>query len=470
LVTRKFGADLKEGHIIAANSERGTQAGVLTPGWNFGYWPWNYAIESVKNMDIPADNVGVVLAKDGKDLPAGEVYAPEWVNPQAMIDGDKFMKEGYRGPQLTVLPPGQYRYNPKLFSIASSPCLNVKVGEVAVIKANAGLIYTNKNVISDVNAQLVPKGYRGIWNQALTPNKYYLHPGAYEPVMVKTIKRVYTYTGKGTVDPKAGKSDHDNSITVRSKDGFTFPVDTRVTVIIPTENAPFAVARFGDPDGDPEKDGFEAIETIAILPSIRAILRNSAQDQEALKFVNSRSEVEKEAYNKVKADLEKDKIEVEAVYLADIGVGDTAEGKELLKTQTDTQLALQQIAQYKQQQAAEMERANQVKAREQADLQKQIQASVAEITVSSNKAEAAINEARGKAAAYEQQIKALGGFDNLVKMELGKAAIEKIGGQWKGDVPSMVISGGSAGGGSLTDVMTGVFAQQLKAANTPATK
>jgi hypothetical protein len=159
--------------------------------------------------------------------------------------------------------------------------------------------------------------------------------------------------------------------------------------------------------------------------------------------------------------LEKDKIEVEAVYLGDNGLGETPEGKELLKTQTDTQLALQQIAQYKQQQQAETERANQVKAMAQADLQKEIQASVAAIQVSSNKAEAAINEARGKAAAYEQQIKALGGYENLIKMELGKAAIEKVVGTWKGEVPHMVITGGNGGSG-LEGLISAFVAQQLK--------
>ncbi len=464
LVTKKFGVDLKEGHIIAASGERGTQAGILTPGWNFGYWPWNYEIEAVKNIDIPADSVGVVLAKDGKDLPTGEIYAPVWENPKDMIDGEKFMKEGCRGPQITVLPPAQYRYNPKLFTIQAVPCLNVKIGEVAVIKANAGKTYSNKTEIVN-GVQLVPKGFRGIWNEALLPNKYYMHPNAFEPTMVKTVKRVYSYTSKGGTEgsgPKTDRPEHDQSIMVRTKDSFTFPVEARVTIIIPAENAPFVVARFGDPDAHPEKDGFEALETRAILPSIRAIFRDAAQDQDALKFVMSRSEVEKDAFTKFKAEMEKDKIGVEAVYLADILLGSTPEGKELLKTQTDKQIALQQIEQYKQQQLAENERANQVKAKALADLQQDLQASVIAINVASNKADAATSEARGKASAYEQQIKALGGVDNLVKLELGKLAIEKIVGTWKGEVPHILINGGGNGGSALEGLVSTFLAQQIK--------
>jgi len=470
LVTKKFGADLKDGHIIAANGERGTQAGVLTPGWNFGYWPWNYDIEAVKNVDIAADMVGVVLAKDGKDLPAGEIYAPEWANPKDMVDGDKFMKEGYRGPQITVLPPAQYRFNPKLFTITPMPCLNVKIGEVAVIKANAGLTASNvvhvishgtNNLPSDV--QLVPKGYRGIWDTALLPNKYYLHPQAYEPITVKTIKRVYSYIGTFSGEATKGPSkisQHDNSISVRTKDSFSFPIDTRVTVIITAENAPFVVARFGNPDAKLDGEEFEALETRAILPSIRAILRNSAQDQNAIQFVTTRSEVEKDAYLKFKAEMEKDKVGVEALYLADIGLDKTPEGKQLLDTQTKKQIALQEIEQYKQMQLAETERANQEKAKALADLQKEIQESAIGIQVASNKADSATFEAKGKASAYDQQIKVLGGVDNLVKLELGKMAIETLAKAWKGEVPSTVISGGGENG--LSSIMSGVFAQQLK--------
>ena len=111
VVVVKFGQDLPTGQIIATNGEKGPQAAVLPPGWHFGYWPWQYELTAVDNITIPQGAVGVVEAKDGSlPLPKGEIFASEWDSSSDMLDGNKFMAKGHKGPQLTVLTPGQYRY------------------------------------------------------------------------------------------------------------------------------------------------------------------------------------------------------------------------------------------------------------------------------------------------------------------------------------------------------------------------
>lgn len=468
IVTVKFGSGLKEGQLVAINGEKGPQADVLPPGYHFGYWPWNYNLETVQNIDVLEGHVGIVTAMDGKPLPENEVYASAWESPSAMVDAKTFLtKQGCKGPQLTVLPPGQYRYNPKLFKITVVPCLDIPIGQVGVVRANAGSVNTNTNVPLVNGVPLVPKGDRGIWNTPLLPGKYYLHPNAYQVVLVKTTKRVYSYTSKGTTEGNASKAerDADNSIHVRSQDSFQFPVDVRVAVMIEAQDAPYVVAVIGDPDLDVNKDGFDGLEERAILPSIRAILRNSAEKMKAIQYVNSRSIVEQETFDLFRKDMLRDKVKTEQVYLADIRLDSTAEGKLLLSTQTDKELALQQQAQYKEQVLAEDQRALRVKAGEAADQQKKIQASLASIEVEKNNADAAKKKAEGDAAqslVYEAKVKALGGVENFTKLEIAKMAFESLGKTWKGDVPSQVIIGGG-GSGSLTDVMTGVFANQLKA-------
>ena len=471
IVTIKFGRGLENGRLVAVNGEKGPQADVLPPGYHFGYFPWNFNLEAVPNMNVPEGSVGVVVALDGKSLPSGEIYAPAWTSPSEMLDAKTFLsKDGCKGPQLTVLPPGQYRYNPKLFTIAAVPCIDVQIGEAVAIRANAGMVInTASNEVSVNGVQLVPKGYKGIWNVPLMPNKYYMHPNAYQTVHVKTIKRMYSYTGKGTTEgqSKADRPHMDASIPTRSKDGFGIPVDVRAIVSIKPENVPYVAAKFGNPDLM-SADGFDTIETLAILPSLRAILRNAAQDEGAIEFVQKRTVVEQATLTKFRDEMAKDKIDVEAVYLADIRLDATPEGQALLKTQTDKQIADQQQAMYQQQVKAENERANQVKARAAADMQDQIQKSLAGITVAEQDATAAKKKAEGDAAqsvVYEAKVKALGGVENFTKLEIAKMAFESLGKTWKGDVPSQVIVGGG-GSGSLTDVMTGLFAKQLQATGT----
>jgi uncharacterized protein YeaC (DUF1315 family) len=237
-----------------------------------------------------------------------------------------------------------------------------------------------------------------------------------------------------------------------------------VAVAILAPNAPYVVAKIGNPDVRSDKNQFDLLEERVILPSLRAILRNSAEKKKALEYVNSRTQVEADAKKLFEIDMAKDKIETEGFFLADIGLGKTPEGLALLKTQTDTEIALQQQTMYKQQVSAEEQRALQVKAAAAADQQKRIQESLAGIEYEKNGAEAARNKATGEAAqslVYEAKVKAMGGVENFTKLEIAKMWAEAIGRAWKGELPSTMFVGGQ-GGGSLNDVMTAVFSQQIQ--------
>jgi hypothetical protein len=158
VVIKKFGPNLPQGQIVARNGEQGPQAALLGPGWHFWFWPWVYTIEPVDIYEVQRGQVGVVVALDGKPLLDGEIFAKEFSSIDDMIDGEKFLASGFKGPQLTVLGPGQYRINPRLFNVSNHPALEVDMGEVAVIKANAGQMPTEKDINVLVNGlPLVPK-------------------------------------------------------------------------------------------------------------------------------------------------------------------------------------------------------------------------------------------------------------------------------------------------------------------------
>src|SRR5215471_13598225 len=102
-------------HIIATNDEKGPQAAILTPGWH----PWFlvnviYQVDSKKVVSIPSGKYGFLNAKDGTPLRPdqflAETFRPEHVLD--MLDAEHFLTHGgQRGPQTTVLAPGNYRLN-----------------------------------------------------------------------------------------------------------------------------------------------------------------------------------------------------------------------------------------------------------------------------------------------------------------------------------------------------------------------
>lgn len=107
LVTKRFGfKKLSEDNPIAFNGEAGYSADLLMPGLRFKLWPI-YGVEKFPWVQIPAGEIGVVVAQVGKPLPIGAksaIYKEEFGNfsnlPIFMGNG------GQKGVQRPVLPPG----------------------------------------------------------------------------------------------------------------------------------------------------------------------------------------------------------------------------------------------------------------------------------------------------------------------------------------------------------------------------
>jgi len=88
LVTKKFvlfGTDksLPDGRIIATKGEAGFQAQTLAPGLYWMMWIWQYSVDMTPFTIIPEGKVGLVLSKDGKEIPTGKILARK-------VDSDNF--------------------------------------------------------------------------------------------------------------------------------------------------------------------------------------------------------------------------------------------------------------------------------------------------------------------------------------------------------------------------------------------
>ncbi len=106
LVMRRFGARLPGDNPIAFKGEAGYQAQLLMPGFRFKLWLL-YTVDNYPWVQIPANEIGAVIAQVGKSLPPGAksaVYKNVFGN---FTDVAGFVQnDGEKGVQRPVLNPG----------------------------------------------------------------------------------------------------------------------------------------------------------------------------------------------------------------------------------------------------------------------------------------------------------------------------------------------------------------------------
>lgn len=107
LVRKRFSLrKLHAGNPVAFRGEAGYQADLLMPGLRFKLWPI-YTVTRHPMVQIPAGQIGVVVAQVGAALPIGAksaIYKREFANFQDI--GLFVQNGGQKGVQRTVLPPG----------------------------------------------------------------------------------------------------------------------------------------------------------------------------------------------------------------------------------------------------------------------------------------------------------------------------------------------------------------------------
>jgi regulator of protease activity HflC (stomatin/prohibitin superfamily) len=107
LVAKRFAVrKLSEDNPIAFRGEAGYQSDLLMPGLRFKFWPI-FGVTKHPWVQIPAGEIGVVIAQVGSPLPIGAksaVFKPEFANFSNLR---KFIAAGgQKGVQRPVLPPG----------------------------------------------------------------------------------------------------------------------------------------------------------------------------------------------------------------------------------------------------------------------------------------------------------------------------------------------------------------------------
>lgn len=562
VVVKKFATkNLPSGSLIALNGEAGYQADTLTPGYYFGYFPWQYDVTHHHLTVIPSGEIGLVIANDGKQIETNRILA-QTTDCENFQSARKFLTNGgEKGRQMGILTAGTYRINPALFTVITSANADhyevdsklltvlslgaeevgvvttldgqpIPAGEIAAVQIPGHDNFQNAHafiakggarglqeqvllsgtwninpwfarverakmteipigyvgvVISFVGGEhidisgdsfkhgdLVDKGHKGVWAEPLYPGKHPLNPRTLKVELVPTTNIALNWANNRTESHRLDEKL--SSITVRSKDGFTFVLDVTQIIHIGAKEASKVISRFGSTAN---------LVNQVLEPAIGNYFRNSAQSHTVLDFLSDRSTRQTEALNFIRTALAGYDVESPDCY-----IGDIVPPESLMKTQTDRKLAEEQKKTYETQELAQKQRQSFQKEASLADIQDQLVSSEQSIRMQDFTAQATIKKAEGEAKAItlkataESEAARLKGAGEaaateavgLAKAKAYKAGVEAMGQDNFGNLqvvnaigeknirvtPDFLITGGGQGGDTNGLLMSTMMGSMLR--------
>ncbi len=471
---------LPDGAIIALKGEAGIQADTLAPGIHFWYWPWQYQVSRQKFITISERNIGVVEARDGKPLTAGRVLARR-VDCDSFQDARSFLtKGGERGPQITVVPPGTYRINTLLFTVATAEQLEIPENMIGVVTTKegkplptgeiAGPEVPGHTMFQDAEAFITSGGCKGLQEQVMLAGRYFINPRfatvelkPLTDVPIAHVGVVIAYIGVEGVDVTGDSFKHGNLVSKGQKGVWVDPLDPGKYPINPVthkvENVPTANVVLNWATGKTEahkldanlstitvrsSDGFtfnldvsqiihiprnDAPKVIArfgtvgnlvtqvLEPTIGNYFRNAAQKSDVIQFLMERSTRQAEAREAISGAL-KD-YNVGAV---DTLIGDITPPEALMKTLTDRKIAQQEQITFETQRLAQVTRKELAEAQAQADTQPKVVEANRRVEIAAFDASAKVKQAEGDAQSKTINAEA----DAMVFKTVGEGEATKV--------------------------------------------
>lgn len=461
LVTKKFvlfgeHKELPDGRIVATNGEAGFQAKTLAPGLYFGMWVWQYEITMEQFTVIPEGKIGLVLSKDGAEIPTGNILGRK-VECDNFQDANMFLtNNGQRGRQTNYITAGSYRINTMLFQVSITEMVRIRESMVGIVTTLdgmpiehgeiAGKAVSGHNNFQDFDIFLENGGNRGLQPSVILAGSYNLNPWALQveetpmtEIPIGYVGVVISYIGQDGKDLTGTDFKHGNIVEKGSKGVWSepfgpgkYPVNkyTMKVELVPTTNLVlnWAQARSESHNLDKNlstitvrsKDGFpfnldvsqiihvptnEAPKVIArfgnmvnlvtqvLEPTIGNYFRNSAQDSDVIAFLSTRKERQESAKEHIKKVL--DEYNVNAV---DTLIGDIVPPESLMKTLTDRKIAEEQKVTYETQKQAQETRQGMEKETAIADMQKDIVKAQQSVEIAERTANATVKKAEGDAS------------------------------------------------------------------------
>ncbi|MEX1007130.1 MAG: SPFH domain-containing protein [Acidimicrobiia bacterium] len=466
-----------------------SKGGMLSPQ-SFGLSPDQLRVVIIA-PDGAIDLIGVVTTLEGPPLPSGDIasrlggfddIAEMETREGGVQDADlievllgsknevhnnyqdyqAFLDAGGKiGLQHDPLLYGAYLLNPFLVRVDLVPMLVVNQGEVAVIKGFVGLPTLDTSGAEFKFGSIVRPGHRGIWQEPLRTGKYPINPRVYAAEIVPTFILTLNWA-----DATSEAHDLDaqlSSIVGKSREGFVFQIDLQVQIHVPDTRAPKVISMVGT---------MRNLVSEVLQSAVGNHFRNTLQALEAVKFIETRREVQAAALEAITRYLVQYEVETRGVYIQDVVFP-----PELVLVLTQREIANQEKATFEEQQRAQTSRIEMEKAKGTADMQAQLAGAQVGVQIKANEAEARENEGKGEAAyveltgraeatkvqaiglaeakatealglaraiGFEAQTKALGGGATAVVAVANAVAEGHIT-----VVPEVLVTGGGGGGGPI---------------------
>ena len=421
------------------------------------------------------DLVGIVTTYEGDPLPSGDIASRlggfadiDKMEQAKATDGDvievllgnknnlhnnyqdyqAFLDNGGRiGLQHDPLLYGAYALNPFLVAVELVWMLVVQQGQVAVIKAYVGLPTQDMSGSDFKFGSLVRPGHRGIWEEALRTGKYPLNPRCYQAEIVPTS--ILTLNWADAVSQAHNLDAQLSQIVAKSNEGFVFKIDLQVQIHVPDTNAPRVISMVGT---------MMNLVNEVLQAAVGNHFRDKLQSMPAVRFIETRQQVQEEAFQHIKEQLDQYRVETRGVYIQDVILPE-----DLVKVLTQREIANQEIDTYRKQRSAQDERIAMENAKGTAEMQADLAKSKVGVDIKTNNANARTEEARGeaefirqtgtargaeveavglaRARGYEAQVRALG--SNATALVNVIAALSEGTSKF---VPDILVTSGSNGG------------------------
>lgn len=450
---------LPDGAVVAMNGEAGLQADTLAPGLHFGYWPWQYDLTLQKFVHVPYGKIGLVESRDGQALHSGRVLANK-VECDSFQNARAFLtSNGQRGPQVNVIPPGDYRINTGLFKITLADVLEIPDDQVGIVTTKEGKALNTKtgeiagaevpghNAFQDPQAFIDNGGYKGLQEQVLLAGQYFINPAFAEvdlrpltTVPIAHVGVVVSYVGAEGTDTSGEGFKHGNIVKKGQKGVWAEPLDpgkypvnphTHKVELVPTANVVLNWATGKTESHALDKnlstitvrssDGFsfnldvsqiihvprnDAPKVIARFGSVKDMVTQVLEPIIGNYFRNTAQSSDVISFLMARQERQKDAKDkiFEAlseynVHAVDTLIGDIVPPEALMKTLTDRKIAEQQKTTFATQRLAQETRKELAQAQAMADTQPEVVASERQVQINEFKAQAEVKRAEGAAQA-----------------------------------------------------------------------
>jgi len=362
---------------------------------------------------------------------------------------------GERGPQISIIPPGTYRINTGLFTVAAAEVLEIPDNQVGIVTTKdgapletgeiAGKGIPGHNMFQDGERFISAGGHKGLQEQVILAGRYFINPRfatvEIQPmtnVPIANVGVVIAYVGAEGQDQTGDSFKHGNLVKKGQKGVWVDPLDpgkypinpyTHKVEVVPTANI---VLNWATGKSEAHKlderlstitvrssDGFtfnldvsqiihvprnDAPKVIArfgtmanlvtqvLEPTIGNYFRNAAQTSDVIEFLKQRTERQRQAKEAIQSALVE--YNVNAI---DTLIGDITPPEALMKTLTDRKIAEQEQVTYKTQQLAEETRKDLQQAKAMADTQARVVDAERSVSIADFAAQSVVKHASGEA-------------------------------------------------------------------------